>query len=191
MKNNKAQMEMSVGTIVTIVLLVTLLILGVVLVKNIFSSATSVVDLTNQQLTNQISQLFSQDSKTAIYPDTRLIVIKQDTTNGAGLGIQNLLQGSPGDTTFSYVVNVSDSDSSLQSKCGINGATAENWIVAGGEEDNMAIPSGGSASQKILFQIPTGAPLCVVGFNVNVYDTVNGSSPTPYATDYFDLQITA
>ena len=58
-KSKIGQMEMSVGTIVTIVLLVTLLILGVVLIKNIFSSAKGVVDLTDQQLRSEISKLFS------------------------------------------------------------------------------------------------------------------------------------
>ena len=83
-------MEMSVGTIVTIVLLVTLLILGVVLIKNIFTSAKGVVDLTDQQLRNEINKLFSEDSKISIYPGTRLVEIKQEATDGVGFGIKNL-----------------------------------------------------------------------------------------------------
>jgi hypothetical protein len=184
-KNNKAQMEMSVGTIVTIVLLVTLLILGIVLIKNIFTSAKGVVDLTDQQLRNEITKLFSEESKISIYPGTRLVEIKQETTDGVGIGIKNLLTGSAGDKTFSYAVVVSDSD--LQSKCGITTATAESWIVTGKSEEDIPIPSGDFSTQKVLFEIPSGSPLCTIRFRVNV-NTNDGKS---YATDFFDLKIKA
>ena len=54
-KNKKAAMEMSVGTIVTIVLLMSVLILGIFLVQNIFKSAKGAVDLTDKQLKNEIN----------------------------------------------------------------------------------------------------------------------------------------
>lgn len=182
MRNNKAQMEMSVGTIVTIVLLVTLLILGIVLVKNIFSSATSVVDLTNAQLTDQINKLFSADSKTAILPNTRLITIKEGATpDGAGIGIKNLLQGASENVTFSYAVNVSDAGN-----CGIDTSAIEKWIVLGGHEESISIASGDSISRKVEFQIPVGAPLCTARYAVDVYE--NGQ---PYASDYFDVNVAA
>lgn len=180
----KGQMEMSVGTIVTIVLLVTLLILGIVLIKQIFSSAKSVVDLTDQQLRDQINQLFSSDSKIAIYPSTRLVEIKQDNTDGVGIGIKNLLTGASASKTFSYTVIVSDPN--LQSKCGIDESTAEGWITTGQSENNIPIPSGDFSSQKVLFEIPTGAPLCTIRYRVNVE-----ADGTAYATDFFDLKINA
>jgi hypothetical protein len=126
MKNQKAQMEMSVGTIVTIVLLVTLLILGVVLIKNIFTSAKGVVDLTDQQLRSEISKLFSEDSKMSIYPGTRLVEIKQEATDGVGFGIKNLQQGAAGQTTFSYIISAAD-----VSNCGVTNSVAESWITVG------------------------------------------------------------
>jgi hypothetical protein len=184
MRNKKGQMEMSVGTIVTIVLLVTVLILGIVLIKNIFSSAKSVVDLTDQQLRSEINKLFSEDSKISIYPSTRLVEIKQETTDGVGVGIKNLLTGASGDKKFSYVVAVSDTD--IQSKCGINSAAAEEWIVTGRAEEDIPIPSGDFSTQKILFEIPTGAPLCTVRFRINV-----DAEGTAYATDFFDLKVKA
>jgi len=56
-KNKKGAMEMSVGTIVTIVLLMSVLVLGVFLVQKIFQSSTNVVDQVDQQVQNQINQL--------------------------------------------------------------------------------------------------------------------------------------
>jgi hypothetical protein len=185
MKNKNAQMEMSVGTIVTIVLLVTLLILGVVLIKNIFSSATGVVDLTDTQLRSEINKLFSEDSKISIYPGTRLLEMKQETTDGIGLGIKNLLTGASSDKTFSYTVVVSDSD--LKTKCGIDAETAESWIATGRSEEDIPIPSGDFTTQKILFEIPSGSPLCTIRFRVNVYT----NDKVVYATDFFDLKVMA
>jgi hypothetical protein len=184
-KKDKGQMEMSVGTIVTIVLLVTLLILGIVLIKNIFNSATSVVDLTDQQLREEINKLFSEDSKISIYPGTRLVEVRQEATTGVGVGIKNLLASTAGEKTFGYNVVVSDAD--LQSKCGVNTATAEGWIITGRSEDGIPIPSGDFTTQKVLFEIPVGSPLCTIRYRVNVV-TSDGKI---YATDFFDLKIKA
>ena len=183
-QNRSAAMEMSVGTIVTIVLLVTVLILGVVLISNIFKSATSVVDLTDQQLRNEVNKLFSEESKISIYPSTRLVEIKQETTDGVGIGIRNLLTGASADKTFSYTVVVSDSD--IQSKCGIDSGTVEGWIQTGRSEEDIPIPSGDFSTQKVLFEIPVGSPLCTIRFRVNV--EANGDA---YATDFFDLKVKA
>ncbi len=184
MVQKKGQMEMSVGTIVTIVLLVTLLILGIVLIRNIFTSAKGVVDLTDQQLRNEINKLFSDESKVSIYPQTRLIEIKQEQMGGVGLGIKNLLVGATANKDFSYTVSVSDSD--LQRKCGIDEQTAEDWIVTGRAESNIPIPPGDFSTQKVLFQIPIGSPLCTIRYRINVQ-----ADDTNYATDFFDLTIKA
>jgi hypothetical protein len=186
MKNKKGQMEMSVGTIVTIVLLVTLLVLGIVLIKNIFTVSIGVVDITDQQLRNEVNKLFSEDSKIAVYPGTRLVEIKQEATGGVGIGIKNLLVGSAGtDKTFSYSVVVSDTD--LETKCGIGAESIEGWIVTGRAEDNIPIPAGDFTTQKVLFEIPAGSPLCTIRYRVNVMTSDN----KVYATDFFDLKIKA
>ncbi|MCK9569259.1 hypothetical protein M0R72_10000 [Candidatus Pacearchaeota archaeon] len=184
MKNKTAAMEMSVGTIVTIVLSVTLLVLGIFFVQQIFSSAQSVVDLTDQQLRNEINQLFSDEDRISIYPSTRLIEIKQETTDGVGIGIKNLLTGASGDATFSYEITISDAD--LETKCGVDEAEVTGWIATGRAENDIPIPSGDISTQKVLFEIPTGAPLCTIRFRINVQ--ADGET---YATDFFDLKIKA
>mgnify|MGYP001603209091 FL=1 len=179
--NSRGQMEMSVGTIVTIVLLVTLLILGVVLIKNIFKSTKGVVDLTDQQLKSEIGKLFGDDSKLAIYPGTRLIEIKQEATDGVGFGIKNLQQGVSGTDKFSYIVSASD-----VADCGIAKDVAENWITVGKTESDLAIPIGDMVVRKVSFRIPVGAPLCTARFKVEVK-----MGSTIYASDFFDLNIKA
>lgn len=181
MKNSKAAFEMSVGTIVTIVLSVTLLVLGIFFVQNIFKSAKGVTDLTDQQLRNEINKLFSEESRMSIYPSTRYIEIKQEATDGVGIGIKNLRQGAAGEATFSYTVTASD-----VANCGVGEDVAESWIVVGKQEEDIAIPIGDSIVRKIMFQIPLGSPLCIARFKIEV-----SASGSAYASDFFDIKVEA
>ena len=63
MKNKKAAIELSIGTVVIIVLAMTMLIMGVVLVRNIFSGATSSVDTLNDKVKGEITSLFSEETR--------------------------------------------------------------------------------------------------------------------------------
>ena len=76
----KAAVEMSVGTIVTIVLLMTTLILGLVLVRTIFSGAIENINSIDQSVKNEINKLFAEDNarKVVVYPPSRLIIIKKE-----------------------------------------------------------------------------------------------------------------
>jgi len=178
-------MEMSVGTIVTIVLLMTVLVLGLVLVRTIFTSATDVVKMTDEQLKKEVNKLFSEENKLVIYPDTRRIDIKQSEINGVGIGIKNLQTGSISEEKFTYTVEVSDPD--LSTKCGgVRLTDVESWIVTGRTETNIPIPPGEFTTQKVLFDIPVGSPLCTIRFRVNV-----DAGGKPYATDFFDVTIKA
>ncbi len=183
MKTKKAAMEMSVGTIVTIVLLMSVLILGIFLVQKIFSSAKGAVDLTDEQLESEINQLFGDDDEVVIYPSSTYVEIKQENTDGVGVGIKNLVTGVSGDLTFQYEVVVRDAGS-----CNVDEETILDWIVVGQSESDIPIASGDSAIQKILFQIPTGAPLCVVGFRVNV-DVDKGQGYETYDTATFEIEV--
>ena len=182
MKTKRGAMELTMGTMVTIVLLVAALILGGVLVKNIFKSASGAVDLTDQQLREEINKLFSEEKEIAIYPPTRFVEIKQETTDGVGIGIKNLLQGVSGSPSFSYVIEVEDG-----SNCGISDEQIKNWITVGGHADSLTIPVGDMVTRKVLFNIPTGTPLCTARFSVNVYY----GEGKPYESDFFDVKVKA
>lgn len=185
-KSRLAAMEMSVGTIVTIVLLMTVLILGLVLVRTIFSSATNAVDLTNAQLTDQINKLFSQDKKMVIYPGTSEIDMKRGEQSAIGIGIKNRLEGSAGvSPKFDYSVSVNAEDNSdIQTRCGISVDTVQGWIQ-GSSGANIDFPTGEDIQvEKVLFNIPATAPLCSAKVRVEV--TTGGGN---YATDSFFMTI--
>jgi len=181
MKSKKAAMEMSVGTIVTIVLLMSVLILGIFLIKNIFSSAKGAIDLTDQQLENEINQLFGDDEELVIYPKSRIVEVKQGELEAVGIGVKNLLEGSAGTSLFSYNVVVSDTGNCVEDEEEI-----ENWIIVGKAEEDIPIRVGDSFVEKIRFKVPIGSSLCTPRFRVNVY-----VGEEPYATDSFDIDVKA
>lgn len=59
--DKKAAIELSVGTIVIIVLGMTMLILGLVLVRQIFSVATGSIDTLNEKVTDEINKRLGED----------------------------------------------------------------------------------------------------------------------------------
>lgn len=180
-KNRKAAMELSVGTIVVIVLAMSALIFGIFLTQKIFASAKGAIDLTDSQLKNEINKLFSDEKEVVIYPQTRLIEVKQKEIDEVGIGIQNLLQGTAGTSKFSYEVLVGD-----VGKCGVEESVIENWIVIGQSEENIPIASGEDSIQRVRLEIPTGSPLCTARFRVNV-----NAEGEAYATDFFDIKVKA
>ena len=56
-KNTKGAMEMSVGTIVTIVLLMSVLVLGIFFVSKIFTSSNNAIDSIDSQVQSEINQI--------------------------------------------------------------------------------------------------------------------------------------
>ena len=163
MTNKKAAIEMSIGTIITIVLSVSFLVLGIFLIQKIGQSATGVVDLTDAQLRTELNKLFSEEKGLVILPQTNTIPLKQEATGGVVIGIKNLQTGASASTTFSYVVSADD-----VSDCGISKTEAEDWIATGKTGSNIQIAIGGSSVDRIIFRIPLGAPLCIAKFRVNI-----------------------
>jgi hypothetical protein len=180
LKNKRGAMEMSIGTIVTVVLSMTLLIGGIVLIRSILNSSNDVVDLTDSQVKNQINQLFGDNSKLVMYPDSREINIDVGEDGAFAFGIQNLLRGSGQNTDFTYEVSVSDSGN-----CGLATSDLDEWIILG-KSGSAQIAQGGTYSVKTKLAISEMAPLCT--FRVQVIVNNNGAL---YASDSMDIQITS
>jgi|TARA_Y100000310_G_scaffold345223_1_gene462857 hypothetical protein len=168
MISKKAQMQMSVGTIVTIVLLMTVLILGLVLVRTIFSGAVENIDSIDQAVKNEITKLFSEDDsrKIVVYPGTRLITIKKGNKDylGFAFSIRNV-ETTSGEFTYNVFVN----DPNIREKCNTNVQEAESWIKAG-KSGIVNIPPGDVIRDPefVRFLIPENAPPCLIRYGVNV-----------------------
>ena len=183
MRNKSGAIEMSIGTIVVIVLAMSMLILGMVLIKNIFTGSSENILQMNDKVKDQINKLFVEDKRTVVYLPNQIAKIKQNEDWGIAFGIKNLARGTAEAGRFRYDVTVSDPD--VRQKCGIDERTIESWIKTG-RADDMVIAPGQSYFGIVRFLIPENAPLCTVRFHVDVtMDNV------PYATDFFDVEVLA
>lgn len=182
MNKKKGAMELSIGTIVVIVLAMSMLILGLILVKNIFSGSSKVVDMTNEQLLGQIRDLFGNDRELTLYPASKRVTITQGEVDGFGIGIKN--RGTAG--TFSYNVIVSDPD--FSNKCGASyGSDAVNsWIVTGRAENGIQLAPGQDTAMPVLIEIPEGTILCTFRLRVNLF-----KDGQQYASEPMDVTVEA
>jgi hypothetical protein len=181
--NKKGAIELSIGTIVIIVLAMSMLILGMVLVKNIFTGSSENVLQMNDQVKDQINKLFVEDKRTVIYLPNQIAEIQQNEDWGVAFGIKNLIKGTAEPSRFHYDVTVSDPD--VRTKCGVDERTIESWMKTG-RSDNGAIAPGQSYFGIVRFLIPENAPLCTVRFHIDV--TMDNVA---YATDFFDVEVLA
>jgi hypothetical protein len=180
MKNKKAAMEMSVGTLVTIVLLMAVLILGIFLVQKIFSGGTDAIESINTQVTNQINQIFSdQETKLAVAPSSRAITLKRgDTPKGFAFSVRNQ---DVNDAQFSYVVNADDI-----SKCGsLTKTEADSYLLGGTGSFPLGRGNSLDLPRLVRFTIPDGAPPCTIIYNLVVNE---GSSAYSSAQIFVTLK---
>lgn len=96
----KGALEMSVSTIVILVIGMTMLILGIVLVTNIFTGATDSVDDLNEKVKNEISSLFSDTNKD--------VIVK--------LGADNTAKITPGPDAFGIAIGAKTKDGSATNR---------------------------------------------------------------------------
>jgi len=178
-RNKKGAMEMSMGTLVTIVLLMAVMVLGIVLVRSIFSSGTNAVNEIDNEVQQEIDKLFSDDSgSVVIYPPSREVRIEQGDSGGVGISLRNPERGE-GTRTYSYVTTYLDDD------CSLGGSEGGSYLVLGDHENGIQLGSGQQLSQArlIKLRIPTDAPLCEIRYKVVVSGGQNEE------TTFFDVEI--
>jgi hypothetical protein len=178
-RSRSAQMEMSVGTIVTIVLLMIVLVLGIFFIQKIFNVGTNAVDTIDNQVQSQLQKLFSGDDqlRTGFYPTSREVIVKKgDTPKGFAFQIRN---SDPSAATFSFTTVASD-----VSKCNSITLDAANNLLLGGA-GSIDIGSGDTSTARIVeFVIPSTFPACTL-----VYDLKITKDSTPYDDINFILTV--
>ncbi len=178
----KAAMEMSVGTIVTIVLLMTVLILGLVLVRTIFSSAKYNVENIDEKIRGEIGKLFADDKPIVVHLPNQKAEIKQGEEWGVAWGVKNLEEGTTESSLLTYEVIASYTQA-----CGITEETATAYINPG-QKETTGIPlrPGQSHYEISRVNIPSIAPLCTLRYRINTQlDGVD------YYSSFFDVKIEA
>jgi siroheme synthase len=180
----KGAMELSIGTIVIIVLAMSMLILGLVLVRTIFTGAKYNVDTMSKKVEGEINKLFVEDKRAVLYLPNRIAEIKQGDPYGVAFGIQNVLATQ----TFKWKVEVDDSN--IKKKCGsaVSETKAEEWVTTG-REGSVAIATGQKYSDIMRFNIPEGIisdiSTCIVRYQL----IIEQDDKTPYQTESFDVDV--
>jgi hypothetical protein len=172
-KSKKGAIELSMSTIVILVLAMSMLVLGIILIKNIFSSGTNAIKSVDAGVKSEIQKIFSNEgSKIVVYPTSRLVDIKQGADGeGFAFSVKNVDSGAP--KSFTWSVRA-DTNFSYASKCpGITAAIANDWIAV--SSGSFTLSSGNSLDNEILvlFTIPRTVPLCSIPFNIQIKDGAN------------------
>jgi len=167
LKEKKAAMELSIGTIVIIVLSISMLILGLILIKTIFTSGIRSVNQIDSKVRSAIDNMFidSKNLKMAIYPSDKKIRINQGTQ---GEGFAYSVRNTDLETRdFTYIMTV-DPAFDIRDKCRINVKEAEDWIVNPTGSFTLVGSANMDDPELILFNIPESAPLCTVIYRLDV-----------------------
>lgn len=190
MTNKKAAIELSVSTIVVIVLAMTMLVLGFVLVRNIFSGATESIDDLNDKVKNEITQLFTAEDKDIV----------------VWLGSDKTAKIKQGTDFFGVAIGARTSDGSsatnrdrLQYKITLDEEAPNNCLKELGKRQTEALfntrlnqfnsfkeYSGSDLYTLIEVSIPKGTATCSQMVLIDVIDKENN---TPVGGSFFVIRI--
>lgn len=180
----RGAIELSMSTIVVLVLAMSMMILGIVLVKNIFSTGTDAVDLIDNNLKAQINQLFNNDDRrTVVYLPANAADMKKGTKYLVRFGIKNVVRGESEAGQFTYQVRASEVEEGCK---GLTLEKAETFLKTGKTLTKpLPIIAGDKPTERtIVVEISEDAPLCTVS-----YDLVVKKDGQDYDTNYFIVTI--
>jgi hypothetical protein len=181
-RNKQGALEMSVGTIVVIVIAMAMLILGLVLVRTIFTGSIYNVQQINEKVKGEINGLFRDEGrKSAVHLPENRAQVNQGKDFGVAFGIKNIETGTVESSSFSYEVVVSESVS--ESCTGLTADRVESWIKSR-RTRTIPIAPGDVSYNIVRFEIPEDAPLCIIPF-----DIIIEKDGAAYTTDFFDLVV--
>ena len=180
MYNKKGAIELSIGTIVIIVLAMSMLIMGLVLIRNIFQGATYNVDQLNKNVESEINKLFNErGEKIVIYLPGSQAEVKQGQSFGVAFGIKNDATGEANAGNFIYKIQTS----SIQKDCQLTVQQADSYLKLG-DTGSFSLLPGKSHSDLVKVQPSANAPLCEIKYTLAV--TKDGQ---PYMDASFIISI--
>jgi hypothetical protein len=175
----KGALELSIGTIVILVIAMTMLILGLTLVRSIFGGATDSVEELGSKVQNEITNLFVDDSKNVVVKlgSDKTARIKAGTNNfGVGIGARTnegeLVQNR---NHLKYRLELDTGSNNCVSKLGkddVSEMFSQNLEM----EISFNEFDADTAFARILISIPEGTPVCSQTVFVDVIDTFKGVS---------------
>tara|TARA_Y100000034_G_C6811657_1_gene364788 strand:- start:281 stop:889 length:609 start_codon:yes stop_codon:yes gene_type:complete len=186
-KNKRAALELSIGTIVILVLAMSMLILGLILVRTIFSGATGTVEQLDESVKEEIKNIFVKEDelvlvklgaeKTAEVPadgDTHNVAFGARTIDGTTVDIRE----------FKYKLSI---DNNARDNCvsRIGERVVEHFLIQPvGTRIAFDEFEGDKAYALVEISIPEGTLLCTQKFFIDVEDRGK-----PLGRDVFKIEI--
>lgn len=167
-KNNRAAMELSMGTIVVLVLGVSMLILGMVLIRNIMCSGIQITEDLSTGVKNEIKTLFGADT----YGVKCLGQGGAEVKLGSG-GKRPVICIFRTDTESEYDLAVT----SIESLSGAASAVVNGWVIDKGWKGSV-VPGQEQEETVVLFDIPRDAPSTSVKIIMQATNLKSSSSQT-------------
>lgn len=167
-KNKKAAMEMSMGTIVVLVLGVSMLILGMVLIRNIMCSGLQITEDLSAGVKNEIKTLFGADK----------LGVKCLGQGGAEIklgtgGKRSVICIFKTDSETEYDLQVT----AVESLSGASTDIVNNWVIDKGWKGKV-IPGQEQEETVVLFDIPRDAPSTAIKITMEARNLNSGSQQT-------------
>jgi len=188
-EDKKGAIELSIGTIVIIVLAMAMLILGLVLVQKIFTGATEATELVNDNVKAQINKLFNDEgTKTVIYLPNNQADIKKGNSYYIRFAIRNTNTGGSGDSVaFNYEFTVSSKEGAgVQEGCKLTPEQAQKFIQVGRSGTVSLRPGDPAVDRQLVIQAPDDSPLCKILYDLKVWTT---DKQNVYDTNFFIVRV--
>jgi len=147
--NRKAGFEMSITTLVTIVIAVIMLILGLFLVRNVMCGAIGMTGDINNKMRGEIDKMFGGISS----GEVQCIGGGSENVKMPAGGIANIYCGfrPTKTTTYTYSIEVTGGE--------IPKETINGWVIAGSNTGTITVAPGDNEPKKLLYmRIPSDAP---------------------------------
>lgn len=170
----KAAIELSMGTIVVLVIAMIMLVMGIVLVRTIFVGATASVNELNEKVKGEITKLFSEESSQLVVKlgSDRTARINADTEDfGIAIGARTKDGSTVDPAKLKYKLSL---DESSPNNCykELGGKATESLF---GQMLDVPLEfdrfEGDTAFAIVQISIPKGTPLCSQKVYVDVTDS--------------------
>lgn len=158
-QNKKAALEMSMGTIIILVLGVSMLILGMVLIRNIMCSAIGLTGDINDKVKGELNKLFGAEGGEVqcIGSGGSAVKVIAGETN-------NVYCSFKAKETSTYTVTVSTASADTTS---LTSTTINSWLVQSTFSEQIS-PSDQTPKKVIRIKVPDTAPDSTVYLTLNI-----------------------
>lgn len=194
LRSKKAALELSMSTIIIIVLGVMFLILGIVLLRGIFGVATKSITNIDDQLSGELRKIFTdgEDSVVIYLNDNNLAKIRAGTTNFGILIAAQTANNLPIDdaTKVQYKLELIP-ETSIKSCYKLLGETKTKALFRDSFDTWLDSYDGdGAVSRKIIYlSIPGDTRLCTQQVRVTVIDRTADSTGEVLGFKTFSIEI--